>query len=189
MNERAERHHEVDVFVAVNVPYVRAVAAFQQDRAGCVDGGPARRRVHALDQRLLCAFETFRDRVRAACFAYMGRSRTPALGAMPVELFTQTPPDRRRPPPTRYRLRTTTHHLPDRARPARFLLACPRAPADASLRPQEIDLLLRPSDALRWRSIAVSVSPGQMQFTRIFCGPWSMAMALVSSTTAPFEAQ
>src|SRR6266849_6268655 len=35
----------------------------------------------------------------------------------------------------------------------------------------------------------VSVSPGQMQFTRMFCGPWSTAIAFVSSTTAPFDAQ
>src|SRR5437879_12383323 len=37
--------------------------------------------------------------------------------------------------------------------------------------------------------MAVSVSPGQMQFTRIFCGPWSTAIAFVSSTTAPLDAQ
>ncbi len=38
-------------------------------------------------------------------------------------------------------------------------------------------------------SMGVSTSPGQMQFTRIPWRPWSMAMALVSSTTPPFEAQ
>ena len=34
LDERAERHHEVDVFVAVGVPDVRALAALQKYRAG-----------------------------------------------------------------------------------------------------------------------------------------------------------
>jgi hypothetical protein len=31
--------------------------------------------------------------------------------------------------------------------------------------------------------------PGQTQFTRMSAGPWSMAIARVMLTTAPFEAQ
>ena len=38
-------------------------------------------------------------------------------------------------------------------------------------------------------SIGVSTSPGQTQFTRMPCRPWSIAIALVSRTTPPLEAQ
>ena len=40
LNEGAERHHEVDVFIAVRIPYVRSLAAFQHDRAGGIHGAP-----------------------------------------------------------------------------------------------------------------------------------------------------
>ena len=35
---------------------------------------------------------------------------------------------------------------------------------------------------------SVSMNDGQMQLTRIFSCPWSMAMHLVRRTTAPFDA-
>ena len=34
LDQRAERHHEIDVFVAVGVPHARALAAFEKHRAG-----------------------------------------------------------------------------------------------------------------------------------------------------------
>ena len=53
LDGRAEGHHEVDVFVAVEIPDVGAVPFFDDDRALAIDGGAARGRVHAFDQRLL----------------------------------------------------------------------------------------------------------------------------------------
>ena len=50
LDESAERHHEVDVLVAVGVPHVRAMPAFENDRAILVDGRATRRRVNALYQ-------------------------------------------------------------------------------------------------------------------------------------------
>ena len=57
LDQRAERHHEVDVFVAVDIPHMRALPALEKYRPGRVHGSAARRRVDAFDQRLLGALE------------------------------------------------------------------------------------------------------------------------------------
>jgi len=57
LNEGAERHHEVDILIAIRIPYVRPLAAFQHDRAGVYTVAPREGEFTALDQRLLCAFE------------------------------------------------------------------------------------------------------------------------------------
>ena len=59
MNERAERHHEIDVLVTVDIPHLGAAAAFEDHGTGRVDSGAARGRVHAFDQGLLGAGEVF----------------------------------------------------------------------------------------------------------------------------------
>ena len=59
LNKRAKRHHEIDILVAVGVPYMRAVPAFQKNRAGRIDRSPPRRRVHPFDQGLLGSLEQF----------------------------------------------------------------------------------------------------------------------------------
>src|SRR5438309_8913612 len=53
LDQSAERHHEVDVFIFVRVPHVRTTATLEHHRAASVNGGSPRRRVHALNQRLL----------------------------------------------------------------------------------------------------------------------------------------
>src|ERR1700684_1958847 len=60
VDERAKRHHEVDIFVAIDIPYTRSPAALEHDGSGSVHGSAARRRVHAFDQRLLGADKPFR---------------------------------------------------------------------------------------------------------------------------------
>ena len=80
-------------------------------------------------------------------------------------------PGPRRRPPGPCRSRTTTHHWPDTERLARFLPACPPGPAASLWLPPEICRQALPVARASLRSMAVSVSPGQMQFTRIFCGP------------------
>ena len=59
LNQRAERHHEIDVLVAVEVPDMRSAATLQHHRPRRVHGRAARRRVHAFDQRLLRALIPF----------------------------------------------------------------------------------------------------------------------------------
>ena len=42
LDERAERHHEIDVFVSVEIPHVRPAAAFQYDRPRRIHGRATR---------------------------------------------------------------------------------------------------------------------------------------------------
>src|SRR6266852_5409988 len=78
---------------------------------------------------------------------------------------------------------------------ARYSAACaissgvPTRPSGRLAASARKRLFSSPSCRASSRNMPVSVSPGQMQFTRMFCGPWSTAIAFVSSTTAPFDAQ
>src|SRR5215470_8724695 len=51
MNQRAERHHEIHVFVAVHAPHMGGGAAVEYHRAGFEDGAASRRGILTLDQR------------------------------------------------------------------------------------------------------------------------------------------
>ena len=42
LDEGAERHHEVDILIAIRIPYLRAPATFQHDRASGIHGRTAR---------------------------------------------------------------------------------------------------------------------------------------------------
>src|SRR5579864_5532059 len=70
LDQRAERHHEVDVLVTVDIPDVRAASALKDDGAGRVDGSAARRRVDAFDERLLRSGEVL---LRFSALACVGR--------------------------------------------------------------------------------------------------------------------
>src|SRR5580700_8214630 len=73
MDQRAKRHHEINIFIAVNIPYARSLAAFQQDGSRGVHRGPVRGRIHALDQRLVCTFKPFCRSSPASCLCHVHR--------------------------------------------------------------------------------------------------------------------
>src|SRR5579864_5546551 len=92
MDKRAERHHEVDVLVAVDVPDVGAVPALENDRAGRKHRRSARRRVDTFDQRLLGALEPL---LRAGTAA--GRSKRRHVCAWVVDFSAKQQGTRRGP--------------------------------------------------------------------------------------------